>query len=169
MSKGCTQSDYGNIRIFIGRHFGKMLLWLIFLIIAISLGAGIFLIYDITYYEKFPSVYKSNIAVYIFLSIMVVVDLIISLMMCYYLRKSRAAMNFSTPLTPLLLHIMRLILVSGLATSVCSLLTLIACIVWPKSSIFIAIDFMLPKLYINSILAMWIVFLYCSSPEAHLH
>ncbi|KAK0445915.1 hypothetical protein EV421DRAFT_1935275 [Armillaria borealis] len=137
-----------------GRHFDKILSWLVFLAITISLGAGIVLVYDICVTAKFPSFSHSGIPIYIFFSTIVVADLIIATVMCYYLHKSRAAMNFST-VTHLLLRLMRLILVSGLSTSVCSLLTLIAVLIWPYSGIFLGIDFILPKLYINSLLAMF--------------
>ncbi|KAK0203239.1 hypothetical protein DFS33DRAFT_971272 [Desarmillaria ectypa] len=49
---------------------------------------------------------------------------------------------------------MRLAVVSGLVTSACSLLTLVAYIAWPNPLVFVAINFILPKLYINSLLAM---------------
>ncbi|KAK0486043.1 hypothetical protein IW261DRAFT_770005 [Armillaria novae-zelandiae] len=54
----------------------------------------------------------------------------------------------------MLLGLMRLILVSGLATSLCSLLVLILYTTLPTSLGYIAVDFILPKLYINSFLAM---------------
>ncbi|KAK0187532.1 hypothetical protein F5146DRAFT_713340 [Armillaria mellea] len=46
-------------------------------------------------------------------------------------------------------------LASGLATSACSLFSLLSYAMWPKTLIFIAIDFILPRLYINSLLAMF--------------
>ncbi|KAK0457538.1 uncharacterized protein EV420DRAFT_1548901 [Desarmillaria tabescens] len=49
---------------------------------------------------------------------------------------------------------MRLVLISGLATSAWSLLTPISYVVWPESLIFLGINFVLSKLYINSLLAM---------------
>ncbi|PBK63023.1 hypothetical protein ARMSODRAFT_1088812 [Armillaria solidipes] len=139
----------------LGHHFGKILPWLVFLSIAISLGAGIFLVYDIYAIVTLPSVYAHGVPIYLYCSTIVVADLTIAPMMCYYLHKSRSGMHFSKTLTPMLVHLMRLILVSGLATSACSLLTLIAFIMWPESLIFMGIDFILPKLYINSLLAMF--------------
>lgn len=49
---------------------------------------------------------------------------------------------------------MRLVVISGLATSACSLITLITYLALRNSLIFLGIDFILPKLYINSLLAM---------------
>ncbi|KAK0187543.1 hypothetical protein F5146DRAFT_1140969 [Armillaria mellea] len=138
----------------LGRHFGNILPCLVFLAITISLGVGIFLVYDIYVITTLPSFFAHSVPIYLYCSTIVVADLTIALMMCYYLHKSREAMDFSTTFTPMLLHLMRLILVSGLATSVCSLFTLIAFIMWPESLIFLGIDFIIPKLYINSLLTM---------------
>lgn len=80
-------------------------------------------------------------------------DVIIALMMCYYLHESRAIIHL--PFTAhKLLGLMRLAFVSGLATSACSLLALFTYFAWSDTLIFVAIDFILPKLYINSLLAM---------------
>ncbi|PBK63024.1 hypothetical protein ARMSODRAFT_963556 [Armillaria solidipes] len=138
----------------LGRHFHKILPWFVFLAVVTSLGAGIFMVYGIYATANFTSITYTGFPVYIFFSTIVVADLLIALMMCYYLHQSRAAMNHSTT-TTFLVRLMRLILVSGLATSACSLLTLIAYIVWRDSLIFLGIDFILPKLYVNSLLAMF--------------
>ncbi|PBK74121.1 hypothetical protein ARMSODRAFT_1014437 [Armillaria solidipes] len=92
-------------------------------------------------------------SIYIFCSTIAAADLIIAPMMCFYLHKSRRGTIFSTT-TTLLLRLMRLVLISGLATSAISLSTLVAYIVWPESLIFVGIHFVLSKLYINSLLAM---------------
>ncbi|KAK0457523.1 uncharacterized protein EV420DRAFT_1548802 [Desarmillaria tabescens] len=75
-------------------------------------------------------------------------------MMSYYLHKSGEATMFSTTAS-LIFGLMRLVVASGIATSACSLLALISFIVWPKTLIFLGIDFVLPKLYVNSLLAMF--------------
>ncbi|KAK0202253.1 hypothetical protein DFS33DRAFT_1353707 [Desarmillaria ectypa] len=93
------------IRYKIGHHFSKILPWFSFLAISISLGAGIFMVYDIDISTNVTYAYNA-------------------LMIFYYLRKSRAAINSST-LADLLLHLMPLVLISGFATSASSLLTLI--------------------------------------------
>ncbi|PBK85867.1 hypothetical protein ARMGADRAFT_1017656 [Armillaria gallica] len=73
--------------------------------------------------------------------------------MCYYLHKCREASAFSST-SAIILGLMRVIVISGSATSACSLLTLITFHVWPNSLMFLGIDFVLPKIYINSLLAM---------------
>ncbi|KAK0468765.1 hypothetical protein IW261DRAFT_1573510 [Armillaria novae-zelandiae] len=86
-------------------------------------------------------------------SVAAISDFIIAVAMCYYLHKSRSVTSFSST-SKKLLNLMRLVVISGLATSVCSLISLITFLVWPNSLIFIGIDFIHPKLYINSLLAM---------------
>lgn len=138
----------------LGRHFHKIVPWFVFLAVAASLGAGIFLCYDIYVTPNLASVSIIDASIYTFYSMIITADLIIALMMCYYLRKSRSAIHFSST-ADLLLGLMRLVLVSGLATSACSLFSLFTYIMWPKTLIFVAIDFILPRLYINSLLAMF--------------
>ncbi|KAK0184983.1 hypothetical protein F5146DRAFT_210875 [Armillaria mellea] len=49
---------------------------------------------------------------------------------------------------------MRLVIMSGATTSVCSLLVLLSVIAWPDSLIFLAFSMIISKLYLNSLLAM---------------
>ncbi|SJL15350.1 uncharacterized protein ARMOST_18843 [Armillaria ostoyae] len=147
-----VQSVYA-IRLWkLGRHFHKIVPWFVFLTVAASLGAGIFLCYDIYVTPNLASVSIIDASIYTFYSMIITADLIIAFMMCYYLRKSRSAIHFSST-ADLLLGLMRLVLVSG-NYSACSLFSLFTYIMWPKTLIFVAIDFILPRLYINSLLAM---------------
>ncbi|SJL15362.1 uncharacterized protein ARMOST_18855 [Armillaria ostoyae] len=158
----------------LGRHFHKVLPWFVFVIVAVSFGnsiillassvfctytppclsgAGILMSYETYMQPNLVSISKIDISIYIFYSVAITTDFIIALMMCYYLRESRAVILL--PLTASkLLGLMRLVLISGLATSACSLFALVAYIAWSDTLIFVAIDFILPKLYINSLLAM---------------
>ncbi|KAK0221331.1 hypothetical protein IW262DRAFT_1459532 [Armillaria fumosa] len=138
----------------LGRHFHKVLPWFVFLAVAASLGSGIFVTYEIYMTANFEAIHIAKRSLYTFFSTIVVTDLIIALMMCYYLHKSRGDTAFSST-AAIILKLTRLILVSGLATSACSLFALIAYIAWPESLIFLGIDFVLPKLYVNSLLAMF--------------
>ncbi|KAK0445921.1 hypothetical protein EV421DRAFT_2034384 [Armillaria borealis] len=155
----------------LGRYFHKIVPWLVFLAVAASFGAGIFLSYDTYSTANLVRVSIISSAVYTFYSMVITADLIIALMMCYYLHKSRAAMCFSS-MADLLLGLIRLVVISGLATrgrhcfylvsvipddngSACSLFSLFAYAMWPNTFIFVAIDFILPRLYINSLLAMF--------------
>ncbi|PBK85021.1 hypothetical protein ARMGADRAFT_1169771 [Armillaria gallica] len=158
----------------LGRHFHKIVPWSVFIAVAASFGntihllstispaytalllsgSAIHLSYEIYVMRNLVSISMVNASIYTFYSIIITADLIIALMMCYYLHKSRKGMHFSS-MADLLLGLMRLVLVSGLATSACSLLSILTFIASPKTLIFVAIDLILPKLYINSLLAMF--------------
>ncbi|PBK91739.1 hypothetical protein ARMGADRAFT_1064219 [Armillaria gallica] len=141
-----------------GCRFHRFAPWFTFLAVVTSLGTGIFLIYD-TYSKRsfydtvYTDAFVSKRSTCTFFATLVLSDFIITIWMCYYLYQSKAATGFSTT-TSMLLGLMRLILVSGLATSLCSLLVLIMYTTFPGSLVYIAVDFILPKLYINSFLAM---------------
>ncbi|KAK0184960.1 hypothetical protein F5146DRAFT_1072819 [Armillaria mellea] len=85
--------------------------------------------------------------------------------MCRYLDKSTSMASFSRTRKKVM-GVIRLAVISGLATSACSLLTLVAFVASPKTLIFIAIHFILPKLYINSMLAIQV---YLPVSFAHRH
>ncbi|KAK0207371.1 hypothetical protein IW262DRAFT_1536519 [Armillaria fumosa] len=155
----------------LGRKFDMGLPWFIFLAVAASLGTGIYVIYD-TYgsrlvttpvpHSKFVTRYTISsffdlstisTSIYIVFSTLAAADFFIATTMCYYLHKGRSMTGFSGTLK-IIVGLMRLVVISGLATSACSLFTLVAYIAWPNSLIFLAIDFILPKLYINSLIAM---------------
>ncbi|PBK84994.1 hypothetical protein ARMGADRAFT_1087904 [Armillaria gallica] len=138
----------------LGRHFHKIIPWLVFIVVGASVGAGIFLSYDLYVPPNLASIFIINRSIYPFFSIIIVADLTIAFMMCYYLYKSRAAIHFSS-MAGILLGLMQLVLVSGLATSVSSLVSVFTYIAWPKTLIFLAIDFIIPKLYVNSLIAMF--------------
>ncbi|KAK0457539.1 uncharacterized protein EV420DRAFT_1548912 [Desarmillaria tabescens] len=148
----------------LGRHFHKIIPWFVFLAVAASLGSGIYVSYETYMIPNLVSISMINTSIYTFFSLIITADFIIAVMMCYYLRKSRADMHFSST-ADLLLGLMQLVLISGLATRSHKDMQYVA---WPKTLIFVAIDFILPKLYINSLLAMCILFFFLL-PEVYLH
>ncbi|KAK0504509.1 hypothetical protein EDD18DRAFT_1134176 [Armillaria luteobubalina] len=137
----------------LGRHFHKLLPWFVFIAMAVSFGTGILMSYETYIPQNLVTVFTIRISIYIFYSVAITTDLIIALMMCYYLHESRAVIHLPSTAHKLL-GLMQLALVSGLATSACSLFALFTYLAWSDTLIFVAIDFILPKLYINSLLAM---------------
>ncbi|KAK0471872.1 hypothetical protein IW261DRAFT_1571563 [Armillaria novae-zelandiae] len=137
----------------LGRHFHKTIVYFISLAVVASFGTVIYVVYDISITPNIASSSSLKTPIYVFFSTIATTDLIIAIPMFYYLHKSRTIILVPSTAT-VLLRLMRLVLMSGLATSACSLLTLITYIVWPKSLAFLGIHFVLSKLYINSLLAM---------------
>ncbi|SJL15363.1 uncharacterized protein ARMOST_18856 [Armillaria ostoyae] len=81
------------------------------------------------------------------------IDFFISFAMCYYLHKSRSISEFSSTNSRLLV-LMWFVLMSGLATSACSTVALVTFIVLPNTLVFLGVEFLLTKLYVNSLLSM---------------
>ncbi|KAK0207372.1 hypothetical protein IW262DRAFT_663352 [Armillaria fumosa] len=136
-----------------GRNFHKVLPWFIFLAVAACLGAGIYGTYEMYTLSSYLQISKIKTAIYVVFSTDVAADFFIAATMCYYLHKGREMTGFSST-TKVIVGLMRFAVMSGLTTSACSLFSLIAYIAWPNSLIFLAVHFTLPKLYINSLLAM---------------
>ncbi|KAK0187536.1 hypothetical protein F5146DRAFT_1003305 [Armillaria mellea] len=151
----------------LGRHFHRVVPWFVFLAVGASVGAGTYtsvLCYDIRHQVILQSYVTPNLAsvsiinrsIYTFYSVIITADLIIALMMCYYLRKSRSAIHFSSVSYKVKISAIKPFpIIYGSKRSACSLFSLFSYVMWPKTLIFVAIDFILPRLYINSLLAMF--------------
>ncbi|KAK0203241.1 hypothetical protein DFS33DRAFT_971340 [Desarmillaria ectypa] len=139
----------------LGRHFHMILPWFIFLTVAATFGTGLYVIYDTYTLETFFTLEILTIktSIYAVFSTMAGADFVIAGAMCFYLYKGRSMTSFSSTIK-MIKGLMRLVVISGILTSACSLLTLVAYIAWPDTFAFVAIDLVLPKLYINSLLAM---------------
>ncbi|KAK0185838.1 hypothetical protein F5146DRAFT_1068106 [Armillaria mellea] len=143
-----------TIRIWkLGRYFHRILPWIVVLTFIIAFGNGIFSVYAAYSVSDFKTLSGVEGSICVIHSIPPFSDFIIALSMCYYLRKSGKAYGLSKT-SDKLLDIMLLGVMSGLVTSICSLLILLTYLAWPNTLIFIGIDLILPKLYINSLLAM---------------
>lgn len=111
------------------------------------------MIYDTYTLSSFLGISTIRVSIYTVFSTIAGADFIIAGAMCFYLHKGRSMTSFSST-TKIIVGLMRLVVISGMATSACSFFILVAYIAWPHTLIFIAADFILPKLYINSLLAM---------------
>ncbi|KAK0471242.1 hypothetical protein IW261DRAFT_1612212 [Armillaria novae-zelandiae] len=129
--KHSTQCDCGN---------------LVIIFTVLYLG----LLYKLSHISSLPTISKTVDGTF---ATSTSVDFIISGAMFYYLHKSTTITQFESTIT-LILSLMRVVVISGLATSACSLLALMTFVTLPNTLVFFAIGFILPKLYINSLLAM---------------
>ncbi|KAK0488405.1 hypothetical protein IW261DRAFT_133 [Armillaria novae-zelandiae] len=103
--------------------------------------------------SSYLDILRIRTAVYVVFSTDVLADFFIAATTCYYLHKGGTMTGFSST-TKVIVSLMRFAVMSGLTTSACSLFSLLAYIAWPNSFVYLAIHFTLPKLYINSLLAM---------------
>ncbi|EIN05259.1 hypothetical protein PUNSTDRAFT_137944 [Punctularia strigosozonata HHB-11173 SS5] len=79
------------------------------------------------------------------------IDTITSITLCYYLYRTRSTFSGTRSLVHSLMY---WILGTGLLTSACSLVLLITFAAMPNNLVFIAMEILLSKLYLNSFLAM---------------
>ncbi|KAK0228039.1 hypothetical protein IW262DRAFT_1348664 [Armillaria fumosa] len=132
----------------LGRYLHRILPWIVSLTFLVALGNGIFYTaYVVSNFKALPGV---QVSMSIVITIPLFSDFVIAMSMCYYLHKSRPLYRRSD----MLLGMMRLGIISGLATSTCSLLMLITYLAWPNTLVFSSIGLILPKLYMNSLLTM---------------
>ncbi|KAK0457278.1 uncharacterized protein EV420DRAFT_1549887 [Desarmillaria tabescens] len=137
----------------LGSHFHVVLPRFIFVAVAATFGAGLYVMYETYTLTSFLDISTIRVSIYLNFSTISAADFVIAGAMCFYLHKGRSMAGVSST-TKVIMRLMRLVVISGLATSACSLFTLVAYIAWPNTLIFVAINFILPRLYINSLLAM---------------
>ncbi|KAF8868475.1 hypothetical protein CPB84DRAFT_1807936 [Gymnopilus junonius] len=133
-----------------GYHRG-ILGYIVALVVLGGFAIGIvlaYLIYTIRSYIELESI---SWAINAALATSTTIDFIIAGAMCYYLRKSKGSI---TRLNSRISTVMQYTLSSGLFTSACSLSAMFCYILLPNTFIFLALEFLLTKLYVGSFIAM---------------
>ncbi|KAG2053468.1 hypothetical protein BDR06DRAFT_956527 [Suillus hirtellus] len=114
-------------------------------------GVGIALIWALYQCHMFSDLIKIEWAIFMSLGTIAFVDFVIASSLCYLLAISRTGFsNTDSMITMLMAYIIN----TGCLTSMCSLSVIITCAVMPYNFIFIGIDFLVAKLYVNSFLAL---------------
>ncbi|KAF7980218.1 hypothetical protein HWV62_39327 [Athelia sp. TMB] len=121
------------------------------LILSFMIASGLVLVVFTYKVEAFAKLVTISWAIIMAFAVATVGDICVSGAMCYYLQKSRSGFSRTDSKISLLIQYT---LASGVLTSACSMTCLIAFITMPNNLIFLAIEFSLTKLYINSFFAM---------------
>ncbi|KAK0234210.1 hypothetical protein IW262DRAFT_1506308 [Armillaria fumosa] len=137
----------------LGRFFHKTVPWLIAVVIAGTTAVVINEIHAIFTIKTYQDSTKVSKSIEALLGTTAGVDILICGAMSYYLLKSRSVSNFSRSSKPLLV-LSRFVVVSGLATTICALTILITFVGIPGSLVATGIATPLPRVYLNSLLAM---------------
>ncbi|KAK0479632.1 hypothetical protein IW261DRAFT_1593614 [Armillaria novae-zelandiae] len=137
----------------LGRFFHKTVPWLIAVVIAGTTAVVINEIHAIFTIKTYQDSAKVSKSIEALLGTTAGVDILICGAMSYYLLKSRSVSNFSRSSKPLLV-LSRFVVVSGLATTICALTILITFVGIPGSLVATGIATPLPRVYLNSLLAM---------------
>ncbi|KAJ7466213.1 hypothetical protein B0H11DRAFT_2239946 [Mycena galericulata] len=133
-----------------GYHHG-VLGYLVAAVVLGGFGIGIVLAYEtftITSWSQVPDVawaVESSFAA------STAIDVVISVAMCHYLRKSKGIESY---LNSRISTLMQYTLSCGIFTSACSLSCLFTFILLPNTLIFLALTYLLTRLYVNSFFTM---------------
>ncbi|KAG0700743.1 hypothetical protein DFH29DRAFT_1080516 [Suillus ampliporus] len=88
---------------------------------------------------------------YMTLGVITFLDIVIASSLCYLLATSRTGTSSTDSL---ITKLMGYIINTGCLTSICSVAVIITCAVMPRKFIFLALEFLMVKLYVNSSLAL---------------
>ncbi|KAG7442550.1 uncharacterized protein BT62DRAFT_1079158 [Guyanagaster necrorhizus] len=138
----------------LGRYFHRAVPWFITFIVACICAASIVFCHDVYTISYIIEIDKISATIEGGLIITATVDMIISFALCYYILKARTFVGVSS-MNLKLVALMWFILISGLGTSALVLASLITFLAFPRTLIFMSIGIVVPKLYINSLLAMF--------------
>ncbi|KDR65830.1 hypothetical protein GALMADRAFT_148324 [Galerina marginata CBS 339.88] len=133
-----------------GYHRG-VLGYIVASVVIAGFAIGVFLSYSIYTVKTYPELERVAWVIDAALGTSTTIDFIIAAAMCYYLRKSKGGI---TRLNSRISTIMQYSLSSGLLTSACSLSAMFSYILLPNTFVFLAIEFLLTKLYVSSFIAM---------------
>ncbi|KIY71339.1 hypothetical protein CYLTODRAFT_487257 [Cylindrobasidium torrendii FP15055 ss-10] len=157
----------------LGQHFYKLLPYIVLACVAVGAAVGIVLAYKSAVIVNFSDLENMKVFREIFLrnasviyttfqwavdasfALATAIDIMIALSMCYYLQLTKTASGFSGTNNKVVI-LMRLVLVSGLATSACSMACLLTFITMPDTLVFVSLEVLLTKFYVISFLAMLI-------------
>ncbi|KAG2038663.1 hypothetical protein BDR03DRAFT_999227 [Suillus americanus] len=121
------------------------------IIVMLNSGVAIALIWALYQCRMFTDLDKLKWATYITLSTITFADIVIASSLCYLLATSRTGFSSTNSfITKLMVYIIN----TGCLTSMCSMVAMITCAVMSTNLIFVAIEFLLAKLYVNSYLAL---------------
>ncbi|KIM35875.1 hypothetical protein M413DRAFT_324344 [Hebeloma cylindrosporum] len=135
----------------LGKHFSRVWPWVVIGIVGVGWIFGIMLAVRTYQTKEWASVREFHWVLFGSLAFATSIDFVIAVTICYYLRKSHSVF---TTTNNRILKIMHYTLVCGFFTSICSSTALICLAIMPNTLVFIGIDFLLPRLYMNSYMAL---------------
>ncbi|KAG2159076.1 uncharacterized protein EDB93DRAFT_1245631 [Suillus bovinus] len=114
-------------------------------------GVAIVIIWAIYQCHVFSDLIKMEWATFMACGTITLVDFVIASSLCYLLAISRTGFSSTdSMLTKLMVYVIN----TGCLTSICSLSVIITCATMPQNFIFLGIEFLVAKLYVNSFIAL---------------
>ncbi|KAJ8584255.1 hypothetical protein M405DRAFT_866374 [Rhizopogon salebrosus TDB-379] len=124
---------------------------IVYIIVILALGAAIVVAFEVYQCHLFSDFVGMEWATLMDLGLIAFIDFVIASSLCYFLATSRT--GFSSTDT-FLTKIMGYTINTGSLTSIVSLVACITCAVMPNNFIYMAVEFSVAKLYVNSFLAL---------------
>jgi len=147
-----VQSLYAHRVWILGGYHRGILGYFVVIIVLAGFAVGLVLAVKINTIDSYLDIGSIGWSINASLATTTATDFLIAGAMCYYLRKSKTTMYLL--LNTRISRLMEYTLSSGLFTSACSLSAMFSYILLPDTFIYLAIQFILTKLYVGSFFAM---------------
>ncbi|KAG0706184.1 hypothetical protein DFH29DRAFT_186696 [Suillus ampliporus] len=121
------------------------------IVVILGLGVAISFSWGIYLCRVFTDFVENQWLVYMALGTTAFLDIAIASSLCYLLASSRTGFSSTDSL---ITKLMGYTIDTGCLTSVCSMTAIITCAVMPTNYIFLSVEFLLGKLYVNSFIAL---------------
>ncbi|KAG1803400.1 uncharacterized protein BJ212DRAFT_1469815 [Suillus subaureus] len=135
----------------VGKGRSRVLPIAVGVIVTLGSGVAIALIWAIYQCHVFTDLIKIEWSTFMSLGTVAFIDFVIASSLCYLLATSRTGFSSTDSL---ITKLMAYIINTGCLTSACSLTAMITCAVMPHNFIFLSVEFLMAKLYVNSFLAL---------------
>ncbi|KAJ7292055.1 hypothetical protein C8J57DRAFT_1274522 [Mycena rebaudengoi] len=146
-----VQSLYAYRVWLLGSYHHSVLGYLVAGIVLGGFGVGILLAYETYTLNMWLDTSRITWAVTFSFAASTAIDILISIAMCFYLKKSKGS---ESRLNSRISTLMQYTLSCGVFTSACSLACLFTFLLMPNNLIFLAFTYLLTRLYVNSFMAM---------------
>ncbi|KAG1740222.1 uncharacterized protein EDB91DRAFT_364564 [Suillus paluster] len=147
----------------ISRGRTRILPMLVTVLVVSTLGVGIALLWVIFKCHYFSDLESIRWSLYLSLGITTLVDFLIASLLCHLLITSKTGFT-KTDMT--LRTLVRYTINTGCLTSVCSIACIITDALMPNNFVYLGIEFLLSKLYVNSYMALLNARQYMGSDES---
>ncbi|KAG2125368.1 hypothetical protein DEU56DRAFT_961897 [Suillus clintonianus] len=121
------------------------------IIVILTSGVSISTIWAVYQCRMFSDLVKIQWSTYLALGTITFIDVVIASSLCYLLATSRTGFSSTDSI---ITKLMAYIINTGCLTSICSMVAVITCAAMPHDFIFLSVEFLLAKLYVNSFLAL---------------
>lgn len=150
-SNVATSRDQNLLGRPVGWNLSFILFVLVCFVIVVGYATGIALAIKTFSIHRFVDIESISWIIIASFACSTLIDFILSTAMCYYLTSTKTSLS---KINNKIITITRLTFASGCLTSACSLVCLVCFVLMPDNLIFLGVEFLLTKLYVNSFLAM---------------